>query len=262
MPSPASPLQTIAAAARRHLRPLSQGHLPPAGPLRHPAPAGYTDSFEDVARARDLSVIADPDLHHSLYGHQQGRAVLQDIEAARITRVVLISPSHLKECGIGEYGRYLAGELAGQGLAVDVLRSSAAALALGEALRGALVVVNHGPGLYDGLNPRLSQGESTTALLQRLDRMRREFGALPLVLHHSLIDTNQPLLFSRQQQILRAGIPSFSFVAAAGRHFFLPTLELGVSPVPVPDHSYSPDRRPAPRGGGVLRVFPIRGQGL
>lgn len=207
-----------------------------------PAPPNYAGTWADVARARALSILACPDLHFTLYGRAQGRAVLPAMGAG-LSRVVMISPSHGKRCGIGEYGRYLAQELTAEGLEVTVVRSAEAALALGrDGLRGTLVLVNHGPGLFDGLNPRLSQGGSTTGLLQALDRMRHGFGALPVILHHSLLDTGHDLLFSRQAQILDADIPKVTFVTAAGRHFFLPALELGISPVPLPDPA--PGRQP------------------
>lgn len=210
-----------------------------------PAPPDYAGTWTDVARARALSILADPDLHFTLYGRAQGRAVLPAMGPG-VSRVVMISPSHGKRCGIGEYGCYLGQELAALGLEVTVVRSAEAALALGrDALCGTLVLVNHGPGLFDGLNPRLSQGGSTTGLLQALDRMRHGFGALPVVLQHSLLDADHDLLFSRQAQILDADIPKVTFVTAAGRHFFLPALELGISPVPLPDPP--PDQRPDQR---------------
>ncbi len=142
-----------------------------------------------------------------------------------------------------------------------VVRTSSAALALGpEILAGALVVVNHGPGLFDGLNPRLSQGESTTRLLQNLSQMAHEFGAIPLIIHHSLLDTDHDLLFSRQQQILNSEIPSTAFISSAGQHFFLPTLELGVSPVPVPEHDYIGNRDERQEVVGFFGFFQYGGK--
>lgn len=224
------------------------GNLHAAGPGPTPvdwlkAPEGpeiYATIYEDAARARALSIITDPDLHFTLYGRQQGRALLHHIPAD-LRRVVLIAPSYLKQCGIGEYARYLASVLKQQVDEIEVVRTSAAALELGrEFLEGTLVLVNHGPGLFDGLNPRLSQGESTTRLLQNLDRLAREMGAIPLIIHHSLLDTDHDLLFSRQQQILNSNIPSVAFIDSAGRHFFIPTVELGVSPV-QPDQAEEAD---------------------
>ncbi|MBP0484480.1 hypothetical protein [Sagittula salina] len=264
------PAETLSAAARRILGPARPVASPPGGfsdgpagpsPLRRaPLPEGYADTWEDVARARALSILNDPAQHHALYGRQQGRAVLARI-TGDIRRVVMISPSHLKQCGIGEYGRYLAGELARQVDRIDVVRTTSAALALGrEGLEGTLVIVNHGPGLFDGLNPRLSQGESTTRLLQNLEVMRREMGALPLIIHHSLLDTDHDLLFSRQGQIWQSDIPSIAFISSAGRQFFLPTLELGVSPVPVPEHTYVGDRDERPEVLGFFGFFQYGGK--
>ena len=199
-----------------------------------PAPEDYGATFKDAARASALSILSDEALHYTLYGRQQGRALLAKI-TPDIKRVVMIAPSYLKQCGIGEYGRYLSSELAKQVEEVRVVRTSSAAIDLGaEFLKDALVLVNHGPGLFDGLNPRLSQGESTTRLLQNLDLLARDFGAIPLIIHHSLLDTDHDLLFSRQQQIMNSNIPSVAFISSAGRHFFIPTMELGVSPVSLP----------------------------
>ncbi|MEQ5872628.1 hypothetical protein J4E08_22460 [Sagittula sp. NFXS13] len=257
-----TPAQTIVLATQRLLgrRPAFSHALSPEPVSLLSAPNGYAETYGDVPRARALSVIADPDLHYTLYGRQQGRDVLPRIVAG-VSRVVVISPSHLKQCGIGEYGRYLSDEMAKQVEELHVVRTSSAALALGpEFLKGALVLVNHGPGLYDGLNPRLSQGESTTRLLQNLDRMKREMGALPLIIHHSLLDTEHELLFSRQQQIMNSDIPSIAFISSAGRHFFLPTLELGVSPVPVPEHDYADNRDERPEAVGFFGFFQYGGK--
>lgn len=238
----------------------SNSGVGPAATRPIAAPDGYVDAFTDVSRGTSLSIISDPDMHHTLYGAQQGRGVLARIDG-EITRAVMISPSHLKQCGIGEYGRYLSDEMAKQVDEVKVVRTSSAAMDLGpEFLDGALVIINHGPGLYDGLNPRLSQGESTTRLLQNLEMMRRDMGALPVIIHHSLLDTDQDLLFSRQAQILASYIPSLTFISSAGRHFFMPSLELGVSPVPVPKHTYKDDRDERTEVVGFFGFFQYGGK--
>lgn len=232
----------------------------PSAVSLHPPVDGYAAIYADAARARDLSIIRDPALHFALYGRQQGRTILHRINDD-VQRIVVIAPSYRKQCGIGEYGRYLASILELQVDDVRVVRTSAAALDLGaEFLNGAMVLVNHGPGLFDGLNPRLSQGESTTQLLQNLNRLSQEFGALPLIIHHSLLDTNHDVLFSRQQQILNSDIPSVTFISSAGRHFFLPAVELGVSPVPVPDHSYDGNRNERPEAVGFFGFFQYGGK--
>jgi|GEM_PF-1525705 len=213
----------------------------PSALLQIAPPADYAAQWGDVALARSLSVLRDPALHYALYGHAQGRRYLPRLMAGAggaggVKRVVVISPSHLKQCGIGEYGRYLSGEFAALGLDVTVVRTAAAARALGhDRLAGALVVVNHGPGLFDGLNPRLSQGESTTSLLIHLERMAQEDGAIPVLIHHSLLGPDHHLLYSRQSQILAAPVAQVSFVSSGARNFFLTALELGISPVAVPD---------------------------
>jgi len=241
-------------------RDASGSGLGPSSLRLVPSPAKYSETFADVARAQALSIVSDPDLHYTLYGAQQGREILALINGD-IDRVVIISPSHLKECGIGEYGRYLASEFAQQVKEVKVVRTSSAAMDLGaEFLDRALVIINHGPGLFDGLNPRLSQGESTTRLLQNLEVMRRTMGALPVIIHHSLLDTDHELLFSRQSQILNSHIPSLTFISSAERHFFMPTLELGVSPVPVPKHTYKSNRDERPEVVGFFGFFQYGGK--
>ena len=219
--------------------------VPTAGPaqLSTPkAPEDYAAHFRDVGISENYAIIADPELHFALYGHSQGRAILARLRN-RSRNVVVIAPSYLKQCGIGEYGRYLADQFRILGENVRVVRTSTAVFDLGEDfLKGAMVIVNHGPGLFDGLNPRLSQGESTTQLLQNLNRLAEDFGSIPLFIHHSLLDTDHDLLFSRQQQILRSNIPSLSFISSAGRHFFIPTLELGVSPVNAAPDEYDGNR--------------------
>lgn len=51
-----------------------------------------------------------------------------------------------------------------------------------------LSYVYHGPGLFDDFNPKLGQGESTKELLQNLLTLRNS-GAFPVILMHSLVDT-------------------------------------------------------------------------
>lgn len=226
------------------------------------APAGYVEKFADVNASTQLSIINDPELHFGLYGDAQGRAILARMEQ-RSGNVVFISPSHLKQCGIGEYGRYLSDQFRDLGETVRVMRTSSAVFDLGAAfLKNTLIIVNHGPGLFDGLNPRLSQGESTMQLLQNLNRLAEEFGALPLFIHHSLIDTDHHLLFSRQQQILNSNIPSVTFISSAGRNFFLPFVELGVSPVPLPpvDEDRDEDRDGRPEVVGFFGFFQYGGK--
>lgn len=241
---------------------VSEGATPTVQGVRlQKAPEQYTVSFPDVARAQAFSIIRDADLHYSLYGHAQGRSILARL-ASGMGNVIIVSPSHNKQCGIGEYGRYLATVLEPLTKKLEVVRSSDAIFDFDRAfLKDALVLVNHGPGLFDGLNPRLSQGESTTALLRNLKTLAREYEANPLILHHSLIDVDHDLLFSRQQQILDSAIPSCSFISSAGRHFFMPFLELGVSPVSLEgEDDYDGDRYSRPEKVGFFGFFQYGGK--
>ncbi len=219
------------------------------------SPENYETSFPDVGEARRWGVILDPDLHFSLYGHHQGRHFLARLKDG-INNVIFISPSHGKQCGIGEYGRYLSGQFEAMGETVHVARTSSAVRELDDAfLDRSLVIINHGPGLFDGLNPRLSQGESTTQLLHNLEVLGRDKGCIPIIIHHSLLDTDHHLLYSRQNQILQSGITEVSFVSSGARNFFLPALELGISPVAVPGHDYSPDRDLRPEVIGFFGFY-------
>ncbi len=223
-------------------------------------PLGYVERFADVGHAQNSSIINDPELHFSLYGRQQGRAHLLRLPST-VSRVVIIAPSYRKQCGIGEYGRYLETELSKVVEEVRVVRTSGAALDLAEDfLNEAVVLVNHGPGLFDGLNPRLSQGESTTQLLHNLDLLANKRGAIPMILHHSLIGAEHHMIFSRQQQIMNSDIPSVAFISSAGRHFFMPMVELGISPVSVPDDKYIGKREEEQETIGFFGFFQYGGK--
>ena len=194
---------------------------------------GYND-FEDAKLLRGLSIIPDIQTHYKLYGKSQGRDILERLENTDVSKVLLIAPSYGKQCGIGEYGRYLESSFKAIGKNAYSFRTSAELLAQSSHfVADALVLVNHGPGLFDGFNPKLGQGESTKTLLQNLLSLRNA-GALPAVLMHSLIDTDQELLYSRQQMILNSDIPTITFIKDASRHFYIPQVELGVSPVKKP----------------------------
>jgi hypothetical protein len=237
-----------------------QGGAGPSNIRPMDAPDGYETHFPDVGEARRLSVILDMDLHFTLYGYYQGRHFLSRLKDG-INNVIFISPSHGKQCGIGEYGRYLSSQFSAMGEAVHVARTSSAVLDLDDAfLDGSLVIVNHGPGLFDGLNPRLSQGESTTQLVHNLDILGHEKGCIPIIIHHSLIDTNHHLLYSRQNQLLQSGITKVSFVSSGARHFFFPALELGISPVDVPPHNYTDDRDSRPEVIGFFGFYQYGGK--
>jgi len=194
---------------------------------------GYED-FEDAEMLRGLSLLPDLQTHYALYGKTQGRQILEKIEKTNIKHVAFVAPSYGKQCGIGEYGRYLETSFKAIGKKAYSFRTSSELLAQSDQfVRNTLVLVNHGPGLFDGFNPKLGQGESTKQLLQNLIQLR-ERGALPVILMHSLIDSDQELLYSRQQMILNSEIPTVTFISDASRHFYIPQVELGVSPVQKP----------------------------
>jgi len=189
------------------------------------------NSNTDVFRAHKLSIISDPSLHYQLYGKNQGRQLLDRITNS-IENVIVIAPSYRKKCGIGEYARYLESELIKAGKKVCTIYTSADIFSIPlEVVRGSLIIVNHGPGLFDGLNEKLSQGESTTELLCNLYRARQDFDAIPLFLMHSLVDVDNEVIWTRQTMIMNSDIPKAVFIKAAAENFYIPSIELGVSPV-------------------------------
>jgi|GEM_PF-4961924 len=134
---------------------------------------GYSE-FEDVELLKGLSIIPDIQTHFKLYGKTQGRKILERLEKTDVSKVVLIAPSYGKQCGIGEYGRYLESCFKAVGKTAYSFRTSSELLTKSnDFFKDALVLVNHGPGLFDGFNPKLGQGESTKQLANALsDRYR------------------------------------------------------------------------------------------
>jgi len=196
-------------------------------------PAGYSKT-DDLDELLELGIIPDVQTHHRLYGKYQRRDLLEKLSKTNIEKVIFIAPSYEKRCGIGEYGRYLESSFRKIGLTAKSYRTSKEVLKLGSRkLKNALVLVNHGPGLFDGFNPRLGQGESITALLHNLREIEKS-GAFPLLMFHSLIDSDNELLFSRQQMILNSEVPTLTFIKSAGKHFYIPHVEMGVPPIERP----------------------------
>ena len=188
----------------------------------------------DIQIAVGLSILQNACVHEQLYGRHQGRKILQKIRSVQPGTIIIVAPSYQKECGIGEYARYLESIFKDLGKKVICVRTSNALLKFDDSvLDDAMVLINHGPGLFDGFNPKLGQGESTMLLLSNLGLAAKR-GALPVFLLHSLIDIDQPILFSRQQMIADSPFPTITFVSSAAKHFYIPYTELGISPVSNP----------------------------
>lgn len=191
----------------------------------------YSHLYKDVSRCSELSIICDPSLHFALYGRRQGRDTLAKINSS-IQRIFILAPSFMKQCGIGEYARYLKNEIERTGRSVTIVFNSIELFEFDEKeLANSLILVNHGPGLFDGLNEKLSQGESTASMIHNLYKMMVIYKAYPLILLHSLVNDDHEIIGPRQQLILDSDIPKIVFIRSASENFFLPWLELGVSPV-------------------------------
>ena len=225
-----TPLLSVVSEEERQMRRSVNGrdYLSALGaPVFSPDQLATTDwcgysNFTDAEYLVGLSIIPDIQTHYGIYGKSQGRAVLEKLESIDVRNVALIAPSYGKQCGIGEYGRYLESSFKAIGKSACSYRTSSELLSeKDDFIKNTLVLVNHGPGLFDGFNPKLGQGESTKQLLQNLLTLR-EKGAFPIFLMHSLIDTDQELLFSRQQMILNSEIPVVTFITDASKHFYIP----------------------------------------
>ncbi len=72
----------------------------------------------------------------------------------------MLCPSFFKRCGIAaEHARYLADCIEASGLETLRIRSTRELDRIPEKdLTDAVLIVNHGPGLFDGYNPELSRG--------------------------------------------------------------------------------------------------------
>ena len=191
----------------------------------------YEATFTDVKELLKLGLISSSRQHFQHYGYQQGRATLLT-QSPPPTRAILVCPSYGKRCGIGEHTRYLAQSLERSGLSTMCLRTTDEARSLSaNILKDAVVIVNHGPGLFDGYNPQLSEGESTTEMLANLMFIAAQREARPLIFMHSLVDVDNKDMFARQQLILNSPIPTATTVAAAARMFNIPWVEHGLQPI-------------------------------
>ncbi len=214
-------------------------------------PSSYRDNNPDVDVLCRLGLVADAAQHYRLYGHREGRDILQSLIATPASRVFLLCPSFFKQCGIGEYARYMAISLRNAGYDVHEVRSTREfATYSAEQLQDSAIVVNHGPGLFDGYNPRLSEGEPTADLVANLISAFQQFNARPIIYLHSMLGQDNVEMYGRQALLLEAPIPTVTTIQSAAMHFHIPWIDHGLHPIEVsqgdpPD----PKRRDMPRIG-------------
>lgn len=207
------------------------GRVRQTDPARH-CPADYAARNPDVATLLQKGLIDSPEQHYRLYGYREGRDVIQSLAERPPTRAFILCPSNFKRCGIGEHARYMAGCLEDMGLEVVRIRTTRE-LASYEAhqLKDAVVIVNHGPGLFDGYNPELSEGESTTDLIVVLRHYFVSFQLRPIIYMHSLLDRDNLEMFGKQELLLESPLPTVTTIAAAAEYFHIPHVEHGVQPI-------------------------------
>lgn len=208
---------------------------PEFNPVIVPFIQNYAETFADVAALVSMGLVASAEQHFDLYGHVQGRDVLATFAETKPTTAFVLCPSFFKRCGIGEHSRYLAQSIETSGFTVYPVRSTAdLAQFSDEQLRDAVLIVNHGPGLFDGYNPELSEGEATVDLLATLRRYFISHNLRPLLFMHSLLDRDNTVMFPRQQMALEFPIPVVTTIEAAARTFNIPRVEHGMQPIGLP----------------------------
>jgi hypothetical protein len=169
---------------------------------------------------------------HNLYGRLDGFNIINDLKVIPPKLIILLCPSFGKECGIGEYAEHLKNSIQANDYHVITIRRSSEAFQIPtNDLRDAQLIVNHGPGLFDGYNPQLSEGESTHTLISNLTRLHAEYNVRPVFYLHSLLDSGNQIMFGRQCAILTSGFPCVTTISSAATTFRLPQVEHGIQPL-------------------------------
>ncbi|WP_143736941.1 tetratricopeptide repeat protein [Erythrobacter tepidarius] len=204
-------------------------------PVAASCPKNYATIFGDVNALVLSGIVASAEQHFELYGYKQGRDILATFADTKPTVAFVLCPSFFKRCGIGEHSRYLAKSIEMSGLKVYPIRTSAELKGFSEDyLRDAVLIVNHGPGLFDGYNAELSEGEATIDLLSNLRRYFVSHNLRPILFMHSLLDRDNTVMFPRQQMLLEFPIPVVTTIEAAARIFNIPRVEHGMQPIELP----------------------------
>lgn len=220
-------------------------------------PDRYMEVFRDVAHLVQMGLLSSPEQHYLHYGYRQGRDIVMSLAKVPPSRVVVLCPSFFKKCGIGEHAKYLANSFELAGLETIRIRSTRELGGLStEKLQDAMLVVNHGPGLFDGYNPELSEGETTTDLLTTLISAYAKYNLRSVIYMHSMLDRDNADMFPRQQYALQFPIPVVTTIESAARHFNIPRLEHGMQPIAIPSAPTPPNALQArPRDNPVIGFF-------
>ncbi|WP_076605753.1 MULTISPECIES: tetratricopeptide repeat protein [unclassified Sphingobium] len=192
----------------------------------------YRSRFADVRQLEELGIIHSAEQHYRHYGYRQGREILATLAETRPSRAIVVCPSFFKRCGIGEHARYLADSIEKSGLETLRLRTTQeVALLDASILKDAVVVVNHGPGLFDGYNPELSEGEATSDMVSCLLSLFATHNCRPIIFMHSLLDVDNTVMFPRQQFLMESPIPIATTIEAAAKTFNIARVEHGMQPI-------------------------------
>jgi tetratricopeptide (TPR) repeat protein len=193
----------------------------------------YRNRHPDVRCLVECGFIPSARLYSEIYGEKEGRSVLESLRSVPPSRVFIVCPSYDKRCGIGEHARYIALSLMAKGIEVHTMRRSSQLFGYdAAALKGSVIVVNHGPGLFDGHNPELSEGEATPELLQNLSRAFKRYEARPVIYLHSMLDSDNSVMFGRQEMLLNFPIPVATTILSAAHKFRIPWIDHGAQPLP------------------------------
>ena len=211
----------------------------------------YCCAFPDVLRLIDSGLVASARQHYVHYGYRQGRDIVMSLQAEPALKAIVLCPSIRKRCGIGQHARYLTQCLQNSGLAVTEVASLRELDRLDlSLLRNAALVIDHGPGLFDGFNAELSEGDSVSDVLAYADRLKATLNVRPLIFMHTLLDIDNAVMFPRQQLWLEWPIPVVTMVEDGAQTFGIFHIELGTFPLP---------QIPAPPQGERRRDHPTIG---
>lgn len=201
----------------------------------------YSLIFKDVNLFVELGLVANAEQHYKHYGFKQGRDILASLHESPPDKAIIICPSMWKRCGIGEHSRYIALSLEKSGLKVEKIRTTQQLLELDpNTLQNSVVILNHGPELFDGHNADLSEGENSVRLISNLRYAFYHFGARPIVFMHSMHDRDNDVFFSRQQLLLEMPVPIATTISEAAHVFNIAHVEHGMQPLSKPYNNSTP----------------------
>lgn len=192
----------------------------------------YLSENADIRHLVQAKLVLSADQYERLYAQSDGRAVIESLARCPASRVIVLCPSFGKRCGIGQYAGYFVACLEQAGFAVTKIRraSELRELPLNE-FRDAVLVVQHGPGLFDGYNPQLSEMESTTDLLGLLTHAFEAYGIRPIIYLHSMLRADNAEMYGRQQQILQSPLPKVTTIESAATYFGIGRVDHGIQPL-------------------------------